>query len=167
MRYNKSAIMRDAWNRYKSVNAEYVSFGFCLHLAWVAAKEANKMNELPALTGTEKQLLWAEKIRAAQIDWVERENAHLEKLAGKATDRGNAGRAEKWNARIAKNNAALSWLLENATRAGWWLDNSNRYSLNNPERPNFNCWDWLVSELANNPEMKTFRFTPPWIHRMK
>lgn len=167
MRYNKSAIMRDAWNRYKSVNAEYVSFGFCLHLAWVAAKEENKMDKLPALTGSEKQIMWAEKIRAAHIAWVERNNAHFEKLAGKAAAKGKIDHVEKYKARINKNNNALAWLISHATRAGWWLDNSDRYSLNNPERPNFNCWDWLVSELANNPEMKTFRFTPPWIHRMK
>lgn len=75
MKYNKSEIMKNAWGRYKSIPVGRVSFGFCLHLAWVAAKEENKMDKLPALTGSEKQIMWAEKIRAAHIAWVERDNA--------------------------------------------------------------------------------------------
>ena len=169
MKYNKSEIMKDAWRRYKTIPAKRTSFGFCLHLAWVAAKEENDMDKLPALTGSEKQVEWAEKIRAAQIAWVAKENVHYKKQIDKCVGREDDS-AKKWvesrQTRINKNNAALAWLLENATRAGWWLDNSSRYSLYNPDKPNFRWWDDLVCERAKNPEMKTFRFAP-WTHGMK
>lgn len=124
------------------------------------------MDKLPALTRSEKQIMWAEKIRAAHIAWVERDNAHFEKLASKAAAKGKLDHVEKYKDRINKNNNALAWLISRATRAGWWLDNSDRYSLNNPEAPNFKEWSWLVSELASNPEMKTFKFNPYWIKGM-
>lgn len=166
MKYNKSEIMRNVWSRYKSIPAGRTSFGFCLHLAWVAAKEENEMSKLPVLTGTEKQIEWAEKIRAAQIAWVAKKNACFEKFVDSAREKGREEKAMRYQARIDKNNAALTWLLENATRAGWWLDHSDKYSLYNPDASNFNDWDYLTYCLTEDPEMKNLKFRPGWLNRM-
>ena len=68
-KYNLKKIMKRAWE-IKKENKKNL-FAMCLKMAWEEAKMEEKklidINELPALTGTEKQIKWANDIREKMI----------------------------------------------------------------------------------------------------
>lgn len=74
------------------------------------AEEA-KASGLPELTGSPKQIAWAEQIRAAQMKKID---AYLEQ-AKVACDAETLTRIEN----------VLSYILQHKANAGWWIDNRN------------------------------------------
>ena len=166
MKYNKSEIMRDAWNRFKSAPKGSTYFGHCLHLAWEAAKTPKLDIKLPAMTGTEKQLVWAEKIRAAQVAWVAQQVQRFEKRLARAVEQDNTVRIERNTRKITEYKNGIKWLVSHATRAGWWLDNTPVGSLKYETLSNFSDWDYMLYCLKEDPEMKNLRFRPSWLSRM-
>lgn len=72
------------------------------------AEEA-KASGLPELTGSPKQIAWAEQIRAAQMKKID---AYLEQ-AKVACDAETLTRIEN----------VLSYILQQKANAGWWIDN--------------------------------------------
>lgn len=74
------------------------------------------------LTGTEKQIAWAEKIRNDFIadskkwtDWWEAD------LAGCIED-GNTDGAERTRERLENHASLTTEILETISRSGWWID---------------------------------------------
>ena len=66
MKYNKSEIFKSAWTLRKSDNS--LSFGECLRRAWAKAKAAVKTIKEVIMRGSEKQIKWAEDIKARAIE---------------------------------------------------------------------------------------------------
>lgn len=91
------------------------------------AVEANKQDGLPALTGTEKQALWAETIRAKMLPEVralaEKSEAGLDRIA--ARDYPETATAEQVEgARIECERVIIAAnIIESKTKASWWIDN--------------------------------------------
>lgn len=71
MKYNKSEIMTRAWFLSKTYKRP---FGHALKVAWMEAKERVQFAarieaaELPELTGSDKQIAWANDIRKTALD---------------------------------------------------------------------------------------------------
>lgn len=71
MTYNKSEIMKRAWELHKIYNRP---FGHTLKVAWAEAKERVQFAarieaaELPEFTGSVKQVAWANDIRKSAFD---------------------------------------------------------------------------------------------------
>ena len=74
------------------------------------AEEA-KASGLPELTGSPKQIAWAEQIRAGQMKKID---AYLEQ-AKVACDAETLKRIER----------VLSYIRQNMAKASWWIDNRN------------------------------------------
>lgn len=70
MKYNKSMIMKRAWELKKITND---IFGLCLKTAWAEAKNAEEVLEicLDGFKGTEKQKKYAEDLVADVVSTVE------------------------------------------------------------------------------------------------
>lgn len=83
-----------------------------------AKKEAEKM-ELPKLTGSEKQVAWANTIRLEIIKNVEKDlEKHSDIIIFKK---------EKSNKKLDMINDALNYLLKNRTKASWFIKNRYKY----------------------------------------
>lgn len=78
--------------------------------AALEAAEAAKANGWPELTGSEKQVSWANRIRDERINELIKKNAEVK---GKKHDRISA---------------AIQILLNN-TRASWWIDNRDEHGI--------------------------------------
>lgn len=63
-KYNLTKIMKRAWEIKKKAKLKKLSFSFCLKEAWKEMKI--EMNTVK-LTGSEKQIAWAEDIRKKMI----------------------------------------------------------------------------------------------------
>ncbi|MDN6622716.1 MAG: hypothetical protein L0K70_03320 [Bifidobacterium crudilactis] len=74
-----------------------------------ANASVNQDYELPALEGSEKQIAWAENIRAVAVTTI-----------GKAIARGEADR-ERFASQLPLAYKMLDF-AETATSAGWWID---------------------------------------------
>lgn len=83
------------------------------------------------LKGTEKQISWAEKIRAEKIEGLEKDVAFFSKkvkkmkAAGKNTIKGDA---------ILSNYKKTIEILENAENAGIWIENRDESFTPNKDR---------------------------------
>ena len=74
------------------------------------------MTNLPTLTGTEKQITWAERIRAEMMDKVAQQREAFAKM-GRVQKVGEEKMAEE----LAKFDAATE-PLKAQTSAAWWID---------------------------------------------
>lgn len=84
------------------------------------------MNNLPELTGSEKQISWAEKLRPAMIEFIDRQIAMLPtwgEANGMAAELGVSRDdvIEKVRARLEK------W--RNDDRASFWIDRRSDYKI--------------------------------------
>ena len=70
----------------------------------------NRKYELPALDGSEKQIAWAESIRAAAVTTI-----------GKAIERGEADR-ERFASQLPLA-YKMMYFAKSATSSRWWIDN--------------------------------------------
>ena len=81
------------------------------------AAEINQANALPTLTGSEKQIAWAETIRAEKI-------AQLDELICAANTQIANGAAKADDPNVI-NFFAWAETLRNTTASSWWIDNRN------------------------------------------
>lgn len=82
----------------------------------VAATKANEQAGLPSLMGSEKQVSWAETIRATQLAMIARE---LSNVAEAMVRQG------KTEAQIAADRAPIDAMVakvQTQTSAAWWID---------------------------------------------
>lgn len=70
------------------------------------------------LTGTEKQIVWANDIRAELVRVI---TAEIDKTDEKVSKHPRIAERLREEARVSER--ALTWLLDNATSASWWIDN--------------------------------------------
>lgn len=78
------------------------------------------MTTMMNLTGSEKQIAWANEIRQDLIDSVESTVDYYKSKIEKYPNR-----TGKYNILIRANQDLLAYVLENATSANWWIDNRN------------------------------------------
>ena len=89
----------------------------------VIAAAANKCNGLPALSGSTKQVEWAETIRAEKLKEIDTHYAQmLEKWASMDLTTSQTEQIERGKVMFAAGLAAL----KSQTRAAWWIDNKGR-----------------------------------------
>lgn len=74
-----------------------------------------EVNNLPSLTGSEKQITWAVAIRQTFLTNLENGIAKRMKLV-------NDSNREKAMASLAKINATRDNIIDNETSASWWID---------------------------------------------
>ncbi|MFC3163277.1 hypothetical protein [Ciceribacter thiooxidans] len=102
--------------RYVSWAAENGLCPDCVKSDKLKAVEAAEVeNDLPALSGSEKQIAWARQIRVDKIGEV---IGYFEDLRPKVL----AGNLEAFDAMVSRGLAALVA----QGRAGWWIDNKDR-----------------------------------------
>ncbi len=101
--YEATKLCRECWRAQAQAEREEQSR---------TAAQRNKEQGLPALTGSEKQIAWAESIRAEK-------QAELERLVEQA-----AKSSPTPEQRQQFNDAIAAVLAE--TAASWWIDNRDR-----------------------------------------
>lgn len=78
------------------------------------AAESNAAANLPALTGSEKQIAWAESIRFKII-------TELDTLGAQAKAQIDSGKASADDPNVIQCLAAMDY-IRNQTKASWWID---------------------------------------------
>lgn len=85
-----------------------------------ARKEARRAKGIPSLTGTVKQIAWAEEIRNKFEDKIEEEIEQREKRIKKLQDIGE--NTNKAAATLEKIKATNDYILANYTDSKWWIE---------------------------------------------
>lgn len=85
-----------------------------------ARKEARRAKGIPALTGTVKQIAWAEEIRDKFENLIEKEIEQREKRIKKLQDIGE--NTDKAVETLEKIKATNDYILTNYTESKWWID---------------------------------------------
>ena len=85
-----------------------------------ARKEARRAKGIPALTGTVKQIAWAEEIRNEFEDKIEKEIEQREKRIKKLQDIGE--NTDKATETLEKIKATNDYILTNYTESKWWIE---------------------------------------------
>lgn len=120
-KYNLTKIMKRAWEIKKENNENL--FAMCLKLAWEEAKmeekQIIKVNELPKLVGTEKQVAWAMSIREKFFEKVneyfKEEQRYIETKEGMA----RKNRMRKFEKVVD----VCNYLFKEKETAKWWIEN--------------------------------------------
>lgn len=89
----------------------------------LAAEQATAQG-LPVLTGSPKQIAWAETLRAQAMDKVAAERDEIRRLTSRAA--AGAGPTGGFYALMRENSAALDHIeakLREITNSRWWIDN--------------------------------------------
>lgn len=95
-----------------------------------AAKAAAEDAGLPELTGSAKQVTWANTIRQGALKKLAEEADEQKRFADQAKERGNKERYEK-RLETWKNLCAISsWMASEKTAAHWWIDNARSIEIN-------------------------------------
>lgn len=94
---------------------------------------------LPALTGSQAQIDWAEKIRSGKLRHVREEVKRLQALRAQMESRGHAERAEEYRRKVRQAMTALE-KLERAREARFWIDRRDDTA------------DELITEACGVPE---------------
>lgn len=89
------------------------------------APPAERQQPWAELEGSPKQIAWAEDIRAKLLPKVETLVRDLERLVRTYRERGDAERAEKANARLARAQS-VSYRLATQASAKWWIENREK-----------------------------------------
>lgn len=104
---------------------EYLKSSMCPQcLAAHRKAEADKLAEqaqadgFPKLTGTEKQIIWAEQIRARSVDWIVETRTHAEQYIADAVPSDQVHLREQYDSW----NRAADYILETETSASFWID---------------------------------------------
>ena len=85
-----------------------------------ARKEARRAKGIPALTGTVKQIAWAEEIRDKFEDSIEKEIEQRERRIKKLKDIGE--NTDKATETLEKIKATNDYILTNYTESKWWIE---------------------------------------------
>lgn len=77
--------------------------------------------KLATLTGSEKQIAWAEQIRSAYINWMDKA---VEEIDEDIADENNVPEdIEELKERKASMIASFSTIVETKSSASWWINN--------------------------------------------
>lgn len=78
---------------------------------------------LPALTGSAKQIAWAESIRVAEITRMTDSLTVQVEAAAKAVESGDAAKIEMAQLGLTILRAVQDEMIQQQTSASWWIDN--------------------------------------------
>lgn len=91
------------------------------HAAELAKQAA--ADGMPALTGTPKQVTWAESLRARFIELSEKDFQHYLNILKRYEDEGNEKDAAKLNENIQLYEKTRNYILLHISNASWWIEN--------------------------------------------
>ena len=107
-------IMKRAHQIAKNLEGDYrARMSLALRQAWKEVKKVDKKVELVRLTGTEKQIAWAEDIRKANISHLQDCLQGFELRAARGDD------FPEIRAALQK---AIDGLMTQPTEAKWWIE---------------------------------------------
>jgi len=110
----KANLMKRAHQIAKNLEGDYrARMSLALRQAWKEVKKVNKKVELVRLTGTEKQIAWAEDIRKANISHLQDCLKDFELRAARGDD------FPEIRATLQK---AIEGLMTQPTEAKWWIE---------------------------------------------
>jgi hypothetical protein len=117
-----------------------------LAAAGAVAAEAAQQAGLPALTGSAKQIAWAETIRAAALPAIEREAADSAALVGgrRLVEGNYPAEAAALLTEVADAAALIVAEARAQTDASWWIDNRDA---------EVRARQWLITTLRARPQM--------------
>jgi hypothetical protein len=135
-----AAAIANHLNIVESIIAEVQEWANVLWVRFVGrrprfvSKKALTMNtdtQLPELTGSEKQVTWAQDLRGSLIqshqswvEWITAKNAKLE-------SKGKGEAVAKNVAEMTKTATKLSTILTNCQSASWWIHNRKNCATDN------------------------------------
>lgn len=103
------------------------------------------------LTGSEKQIKWANDLRNGLIDYANKEHDKLMESAERAASKGKADRAERYTRKASAQISMLNWVLDRATSAAWWIDNREPYfGRNDMVDCPIRRWDMMVKFMDSD-----------------
>lgn len=109
----KKNVMKRAHQIAKGLEGDYrARMSIALRQAWKEVKKVEKV-ELVKLTGTEKQIAWAEEIRKANISHLQDSLKDFELRAARGDD------FPEIRAALQK---AIEGLMTQPTEAKWWIE---------------------------------------------
>ena len=78
---------------------------------------------MPALTGTPKQVTWAESLRARFVELSEKDFQHYLNNLKRYEDEGNEKAAAELNKALQRFEKTRNYILQHISSASWWIEN--------------------------------------------
>lgn len=118
-----------------------------------AAAEAAEMG-WPELTGSEKQVAWANTIREQMMGYMQTSLDQGVRRLTRVREKDDAEMVEKWTKQVELMRGIMDWLLETKTKASYWIDHRSYLQYEYTKREIEAEWisEWEASEHQAEPD---------------